>query len=126
MLAVRTVQCLVAKNQIGVTPEKKGRKPIISRSFLKLVALHVNMEQVGVHGEMSVAQIKATITAATLDTIHQGKFNDKYAWEQVRRIHANILVPSGIVQSEDIRWQWVTYEKVKQFYGDHKVCTFAC
>ena len=73
------------------------------------------------HGEMSVAQIKATITAATLDTVHEGKFNDDYAWQQVRRIHTDILVPTGIVQSEDIRWQWVTYEEVKQFYQDHKV-----
>ena len=104
MLSVRTVQCLVAKGQIGSTPEKRGAKPAISRSFLKLVAVHVNMEQVGVHGEMSVTQIKATLVAATLDTAHEGKFTDEFAWKQVRRIHADILVPTGIVQAEDIRW----------------------
>ena len=81
-------------------------------------------EQVGVHGEMSAAQIRATLTAVTLQTVHEGQFNDDYAWRQVRKIHADILVPSGIVQSEDIRWQWVTYEKVKQFYVDHKVSLF--
>ena len=52
-------QHLVAKGQIGSTPEKRGAKPEISRSFLKLVALHVNMEQVGVHGKMSVLKIFA-------------------------------------------------------------------
>ena len=62
-----------------------------------------------------------TLTAATLDTVHEGKFNDEYAWREVRRIHADILVPTGIVQAEDIRWQWVTYEKVAQFYQDHQV-----
>ena len=36
----------------------------------------------------------------------------------------DIFIPSGIVQNEDIRWQWVTYEKVKQFYQDHKVRVF--
>ena len=121
ILGVRTVQRLVAKEQVGVTPQKRGPKPKISREFIHLVALHINMEQIGVHGEMSTAQIKATLTAATLDTVHEGKFNDEYAWMQVRRIHADILVPTGIVQAEDIRWQWVTYEKVAQFYQDHRV-----
>ena len=115
---------LVAKKQVVVTPVKKGRKAVSSRSFLKLVALHVNIEQVDNHGEMSVAQIRATLTAATLDTIHEGQFNNDYAWRQVRKIHVNILMPTGIVQSEDIRWPWVTYEKVKQFYVDHKVILF--
>ena len=59
--------------------------------------------------------------AATLDTVHEGKFNDEYAWREVQHIHADIFVPTGIVQAEDIRWQWITYEKVKQFYQDHKV-----
>ena len=100
---------------IGSTPEKRGAKSAISRSFLKLVALHVNMEQVGAHGEMSVAQIKATLTTATFDTVHEGKFNAEYAWEQVRRIHADIFVPTGIVQAGEIRWQWVTFERVNSF-----------
>lgn len=46
------------------------------------------MEQVGVQVDISVAQIKATLYAATLDMIRK-----------------------GIVQSEDIYWQRVTYEK---------------
>jgi len=119
-LSLRTIQRLVKQEQIGITPCKKGVKPKISRDFLRLAAIHINMEQVGVHGEMSTAQINATLTAATLDTVHEGKFNDEYAWREVRRIHADILVPTGIVQAEDIRWQWVTYEKVKQFYQDHQ------
>ena len=81
----------------------------IGTKFLKLVTLNVNMEQVGVHGKMSTNHIKPTLTTATLDTPHQGKFNGKYAWQEVRRLHADILVPTGIVQSEDTRWQWVTY-----------------
>ena len=64
MLNVQTIQRLVAKRQIGSTPEKRGAK---------------NMEQVSIHGKMSVAQIKATLTAATLDAVHEGKFNNEYA-----------------------------------------------
>ena len=74
MLHVRTIQRLVKNEQIGVTPNKRGVKHKISREFLRLAALHINMEQVGVHGEMSTAQINATLTAATLDTVHEGKF----------------------------------------------------
>merc|ERR1711957_1094490 len=51
-LSLRTIQRLVKKEQIGVTPSKKGVKPKISREFLRLAAIHINMEQVGVHGEI--------------------------------------------------------------------------
>ena len=69
---------------------------------------------------MLTAQIKATLIAAMLDTVNEGKFNNEYVWMQVRRIHAAILVPTGIVQAEDICWQWVMYE-VAQLYQDYRV-----
>ena len=43
-LAVRTIRHLVASDEIGTTPSKLGNKSKISRKFLKLVTLHVNME----------------------------------------------------------------------------------
>ena len=46
------------------------------------------------------------LTTATLDTVHEGKFNDNYAWMQVCHIHTNILVPTCIIHTE------VTYNKV--------------
>ena len=51
------MQQLVAKGQIGSTPEKRDAKPVISHSFLKLVVGNVNMEQVGVHGKMPVTNV---------------------------------------------------------------------
>ena len=120
-MVVRLIRHLISSGTIGTTPSKRGNKPKISRNFLKLVGLHINMEQVDVHGEMSKNQIKATLTAATLDTPHQGGFSDKYVWQEVCRLFADVLVPTGIVQSEDIRWMWVTYEKMRQWYQDHKV-----
>lgn len=80
MLVMQTVHWLVAKKQVGFIPQKRGPKHKISQEFIRLVAvaLHINMEQIGVHDEMSTAQIKATLTAATLDTVHDGKFNDEY------------------------------------------------
>ena len=77
----------MASGKIGTMPSKCGNKPKISRKFLKLVALHVQVEQVGVHGEISTNQIKATLTTTTFDTPHQEKFNDKYTWQEVHRLH---------------------------------------
>ena len=121
MLAVQTIQQLVAKEKVGVTPQKRGPKHKISWEFIHLVALHINMEQMGVHGEMLTVQTKVTLTTAMLNTFHKGKFNNEYMWIQVLHIRTDILVPTGIVQTEDIFWQWVVYKKVAQFYQDHRV-----
>ena len=47
MLAERTVQPYITANKIDVTPKKKGANTKISQEFIKLVTLHINMEQVG-------------------------------------------------------------------------------
>ena len=70
-LVVQTIRHLGASNAIGTTHSKRGDTMKISCNFLKLVAFHVNMERVGVHGKMSTNQIKATRTATPLDTPHQ-------------------------------------------------------
>ena len=121
MLSISTVARAVRNGQVGVPPQKKGKAPKISRDFLRLVALHTNMEQVGDQGELDTAQIKATMMAATMNTIHDGDFNLQYAWEQVRKENCDIMIPTGVKQAEDIRWKWVTYEKAKQFFDDLKV-----
>ena len=120
-LVVHIVRHLVTFSTIGTPPSKCGNTPNISRHFLKLVALRVNMDQVGVHGEILTNQIKDILTTAMLDTPHQGKFTDNHAWQEVHRLHANILAPTGIVQSQDTRCQWVAYKKMQQWYQDHKV-----
>ena len=121
MVALSTVRRAVANGKVGVSPKKKGRKANISRDFLKLVALHVNMEQVGPRGELDAAAIQAVMLAATIGTVHEEQYNHKYAWETCRRENADILVPTGVVESEDIRWTWVTYEKLSQWFDDYKV-----
>ena len=79
-LVVRTIRHLVLSGTIRTTSSKRGNKPKISCDFLKLVALHVNMEQVGVHSEMLTNQIKATVSMAMFSTPYQRKFNDEYVW----------------------------------------------
>ena len=55
-LVVRTIRYLVASGTIGTTFSKCGNIRTISRNFMKLVALHVHMEQVGVNGKMLTNQ----------------------------------------------------------------------
>ena len=85
MLSVRTVQHLVMNGQIASSPIKRGKKPVISRNLMRLIALHVSMEQVGDSGELSTAQIKATISAAMMDTVHDKDHNLDYVWQEIRR-----------------------------------------
>ena len=120
-LTITTVYRAVRNGTVGSSPKKKGRNATISRDFLKLVALHVNMEQVGPRGELDSAAIHAVMLAATLGTVHEDRYNQKYAWETCRRENADILIPTGVVQSEDIRWMWVTWEKLNQWFTDYRV-----
>lgn len=121
MLTVRTVRRAVEQGRIGTSPQKKGAKPKISRDFLRLVALHANMEQVGPRGEMNASEIKGVLVGSVLETEHENQFNYDWAWEECRRLNADILIPTGVKQAEDIRWIWVTYEKLNQYLTDKKV-----
>ena len=120
-IALSTVLRYIEKGRVGKSPAKKGRQQSISRNLLRLVALHANMEQVGPRGEMDSNEIKAMMQASTLDTALDGTYNLEYAWEQCRKENAEILIPTGAVQSEDIRWKWVTWEKLNQSFCDMKV-----
>ena len=73
----------MASGKNGMTPVKKGIKARTSRNFFRLVFLHANMEQVGDRSKMDTTNIKATLTASTLDTVYGGIFNNVYMWQQV-------------------------------------------
>ena len=121
ILSLSTITRAVRQGNIGVSPQKKGKSTKISRDFTRLIAVHANMEQVGDRGELDASQMKATMIAATLGTVHEKEFNIDYAWETVRRENADIMIPTGVKQSEDIRWKWVTHEKLNLFFTDLKV-----
>jgi hypothetical protein len=59
----------------------------------ELVALHINITQassVGV-GEANVFTMTATIQASVMGTDYEDTFNLKNAWEDIRRLHADVL-----------------------------------
>ena len=53
-LNVSTLKNSVDKGMIVCSPNKKGRKEKIDHDFVRLVALHENMEQVGVSSEKTL------------------------------------------------------------------------
>ena len=118
-LTLRTVDRWVETGR--TEPPKKGRAQKIDRSFLRLVALHANMCQVGMTGEVDPKYLKGTLLAAVLGTEHEQTFHLEYAWEQCRRDNCEILQPSGRILAEDIRWQWVTHSNLVEFFDQLKV-----
>ena len=56
-----------------------------------------------------------------MDTMHDEDHDFEYIWQEIRRLHADILVPTGMISIEDSRWQFVTHEKMNIFYNDYGV-----
>ena len=120
MLNKSTLKRAMSKGIIGESPKKKGKPAKIDRDYLRLVALHANMEQIGTRGEVGPVELKATMMAGVMNTVHEGTFSAQYAWDMVRKENADILVPKGMMGSEDIRWQWVTYENLNLWFTGYK------
>eukprot|EP00956_Cyclotella_meneghiniana_P019141 scaffold32561_cov32-Cyclotella_meneghiniana.AAC.2 len=120
MLAVSTLRRAVKDGNFGVSPKKKGRSARVSRNWMELVAVHINVTQVSTVGEADIATIKATIRASVMGTEHDGSFNLTHAWREIRRLNADTLVPSGHLGAEDIRWSWCTLDNIKQ-HQDHYI-----
>jgi hypothetical protein len=121
MLAVSTIHRYVNKNNFGCAPKRKGGKAIVSVGWKRLIAVHINVTQVSTTGETDIMTIKATILASVMGTDFEGKFNLKNAWEDIRRINADTLVPARHMAAEDIRFQWCRRTNVRQHLDDMRV-----
>lgn len=120
-LSLTTVKRYVKLGLVNSTPLKKGKTPEISRNWMELIAVHINICQVSTIGELDIHTMKATMAASLLGTEWEDAFNMDYAWETIRREHAKTLIPAGRRAADDIRWHWVTYGNVAQFFEDVKV-----
>jgi hypothetical protein len=56
----------------------KGKSAEISREWVELVAIHINMCQVSTVGEADVAEIKATMQTSVIGTDYEAKYSDAY------------------------------------------------
>ena len=114
-----TLQRAVKCGSIGKSPVKKGKEAKIDHDYLWLVAIHAHMEQVGTRGDgVGPIELQAVMMTGVLKTVHKGSFNQNYAWRMVWKENSNILVPHGMMNTEDICWQWVTYENLDQWFSD--------
>ena len=89
------------KSRVVSLPSKRAPEQRFRQEFVCLVILHISIEFLRVHDNILTAHIKAPITTITLSTVYEGTFNNKYVWMQVRHIHTDILVPTGIMQTEN-------------------------
>ena len=67
MLAMWMIRQLVPARKVGTTPIRRRTNLGISWKFFHLVAIHMNMVQIGNWSKMSITQIKAVFTTATLN-----------------------------------------------------------
>jgi hypothetical protein len=126
MLAKSTINRYLDKGDFGdgqplVKRKKKGKSATISRNWKELVAIHINLTQVSTIGEADIATIKATVRASVQGTAHEGTFDLNWAWKDIRRLHADTLVPTGFLAAEDIRREWCTYTNMKTYTTDYMV-----
>jgi hypothetical protein len=68
MLLLRTVGRAISNGRVVLSPLAKGKSAEISREWVELVAIHINMCQVSTVGEADVAEIKATMQASVIGT----------------------------------------------------------
>ena len=77
----------------------------------------MNLQRRRGRNQRGTPQIKATMVAAIMDTVHEGNFNTDYVWEMCNKDNAEI-----IKQAEDIRWKWYTHANVMLFFDVLKMC----
>jgi hypothetical protein len=79
-LVLKTVRRNIIKGNVGTDALSKGKTPQISRDWLKLIAVHANMCQVGATGELNSRAIIGVMNASAKDTVHEDTYNTDYAW----------------------------------------------
>ena len=102
-----------------MSPLKKGPKPRIPENFLKLVATHAEVCQMG-DGELKGRDIKRLVGASILGTRHEGSFKPESVWRKVRREYPEALQAAGRQSLDDSRAQWTTHDNLDQWFNDAK------
>jgi hypothetical protein len=64
----------------GLSPKKRGPPPVISDTFMKAIAMHSQVCQVG-NGELKSKQIQRLIGASILGTQYEDQFKVDSVWK---------------------------------------------
>ena len=103
----------------GTSPKKKGPASRIPEKFLKVVATHAEVCQVG-DGELKGRDLKRVIGASIVGTPHEASFQVESVWRKVRSEFPAALQAANKISVEDARAQWTTYDNLDQWFDDVK------
>ncbi|KAI2506187.1 hypothetical protein MHU86_8222 [Fragilaria crotonensis] len=118
-LARSTVYQAAKDGLAGTSPKKMGPEPAIPVKFLKVVATHAEVCQVG-DGEVRGRDLKIKIGASIVGTEHEAAFKVELVWRKVRNKFPEALQAANKVCVEDARAQWTTFDNLDQWFDDVK------
>jgi hypothetical protein len=103
----------------GTSPRKMGPAPKIPNTFLKMVATHAEVCQVG-ECELKGKDLKRLIGASIVGTRHADLYKPESVWRKVRNEFPESLQAATKIAFEDARAQWTTYDNLNQWFDDVK------
>jgi hypothetical protein len=118
-LARSTVYQAAKDGRAGMSPPSRGPAPNIPGKFLRLVATHAEVSQVG-DGELKGKDFKRLIGALILGTEHETRFIVEGLWRKVRKLFPELLQAATKLTVEDARAQWTTHDNLNQWFDDTK------
>ena len=102
----------VKEGRVGVTPLKRGRKPVVPEIVPAALASQAVMMQVAGVGEASSKKMKVLVEGLSSGTEWEDKLDPEYVWRKTRSSHPDILIPAKAKKNEDRRVEWLSYGNI--------------
>jgi hypothetical protein len=116
-LARSTVYQAAKDGHAGMSPKYRGPAAKIPKNFMKLVATHSEVNQVG-DGELKGKDFKRLIGASIVGTEHATRFKIESVWRKLRVEFPEALQASTRLMVEDARSQWTIFDNLNQCFND--------
>ena len=116
-LARSTIYQAAKEGLAGMSPKARGPAAKIPKDFMKLVATHSEVSQVG-DGELKGKDFKRLIGASIVGTEHETRFKVESVWRKLRTEFPEALQASTRLMVEDARAQWTTFDNLNQWFDE--------
>ncbi len=118
-LARSTVYQAAKDGCAGMSPPSRGLASNIPGKFLRFVATHAEVSQVG-DGELKGKDFKRLIGPLILGTEHEARFTVERVWRKVRKVFPESLQAATKLTVEDARAQLTTHDNLNQWFDNAK------
>ena len=106
---------MVLRGEVGVSPAKWGKPPVIPIELTKGLATHATMMQVLGDQEASRQNMIVTVSALCHGTKWQDKIDMDWLWRKTRNDYPEILNPVRAKDHEDRRVDWLSYGNINDW-----------